>query len=170
MKAFEGVGMPEVKIDEVLGTWRGFTLAVSGDTVYVGKRDGYLVASFDMGNNWLDLTPALPFPVKAFKDIVFAGATVYVATDAGVAASDDGKQWRAVTNAAGTHLNMEKLAVDGDTLLGLTKDTSIYRLESGTWEQVVSETPDHVETFAVDGNTLYVSTRDGNMLHFNLEK
>ena len=75
-----------------------------------------------------------------------------------------------MTDAAGTCLNMEKLAVDGDTLYGLTKNTGIYRLESGTWEQVISEMPDHIEEFAVDGNTLYVSTRDDNMLHFNLEK
>ena len=170
IKAFEAAGLPEEKIDEVLGTWRGFTLAVSGNTVYVGKRDGHLVASFDGGNNWLNLTPALPFPVKAFKDIVFAGGTVYVATDAGVAASDDGKQWRAMTDAAGIRLNMEKLTVDGATLYSLTKGIGIYRLEGGTWEQIVSEMPDHVETFAVDGNTLYVNTRDGDMLHLNLEK
>ena len=170
MKAFEGIGMPEVKIDEVLSTWRGFTLAVSGNTVYVGKRDGHLVASFDMGNNWLDLTSALPFPVKAFKTVVFVGSTVYVATDAGVAASDDGKQWHPVTNASGTCLNMGQLTVAGDTLYGFIKDTGIYRLESGTWEQVVSEMPDHVEGFAVGENTLYVNTRDSNVLHFNLEK
>ena len=170
MKAFEGAGMPEEKIDEILSTWLGFTLAVSGNTVYVGKRDGHLVASFDTGNNWLNLTPALPFPVKAFKTIVFADSTVYVATDAGVAASNDGKQWRAVTNAAGTPLNMEQLIVDGDTLYGFIKNTGIYRLESGTWERIVSEMPDHVEGLAVDENTLYVNTRDGNMLHFNLKK
>ena len=170
MEAFEGVGMPEAKIDEILSTWRGFTLAVSGNTVYVGKRDGHLVASFDAGTNWLDLTPALPFPVKAFKTIVFVGSTVYVATDAGVAASDDGKQWRAITDAAGTSLNMEQLTVDGDTLYGFIKDTGIYRLKSGTWEQVISEMPDHVEGFAVGGNTLYVNTRDDNMFYFNLEK
>ena len=170
MKAFEGAGMPEEKIDEILSTWRGFTLAASGNTVYVGKRDGHLVASFDMGNNWLDLTPALPFPVKAFKTIVFVGSTVYVATDAGVAASSDGKQWHAMTDAAGTPLNMEQLIVDGDTLYGFTKNTGIYRLESGTWQQVISEMPDHVEGFAVSGNTLYVNTRDGNMFYFNLEK
>ena len=170
MKAFEGAGMPVEKIDEILSTWLGFTLAVSGNTIYVGKRDGHLVASFDMGNNWLNLTPALPFPVKAFKTIVFVGSTVYVATDAGVAASNDGKQWRAVTNAAGTPLNMEQLTVDGDTLYGFIKNTGIYRLKSGTWEQIVSEMPDHVEGFAVGENTLYVNTRDGNMLHFNLKK
>ncbi len=170
MEAFEAVGMPEEKIDEILSTWRGFTLAVSGNTVYVGKRDGHLVASFDAGTNWLNLTPALPFPVKAFKTIVFVGSTVYVATDAGVAASDDGKQWRAMTDAAGTPLNMEQLTVEGDTLYGFIKDTGIYRLESGTWEQVISEMPDHVEGFAVGENTLYVNTRDDNMFYFNLEK
>ena len=169
MKAFEGIGMPEVKIDEILSTWRGFTLGVSGNTVYVGKRDGHLVASFDMGNNWLDLTPALPFPVKAFKTIVFVGSTVYVATDAGVTVSDDGKQWHPVINAAGTCLNMEQLTVAGDTLYGFIKDTGIYRLESGTWEQVISEMPDRVEGFAVGGKTLYV-TRYDNMFYFNLEK
>ena len=170
MKAFEGADMPEEKIDEILSTWQGFTLAASGNTVYVGKRDGHLVASFDKGNNWLDLTPALPFPVKAFKTIVFVGATVYVATDAGVAASSDGKQWRAMTDAAGIPLNMKQLTVDGDTLYGFIKNTGIYRLESGTWEQVISKMPDHVEEFAVDGNTLYVNTRDGNVFHFNLEE
>ena len=170
MEAFEAVGMPEEKIDEILSTWRGFTLAVSGNTVYVGKRDGHLVASFDAGTNWLNLTPALPFPVKAFKTIVFVGSTVYVATDAGVAASDDGKQWRAMTDAAGTPLNMEQLTVEGDTLYGFIKDTGIYRLESGTWEQVISEMPDHVEGFAVGENTLYVNTRDDNMFYFTLEK
>ena len=170
MQAFETAGMSEEKIDEILSTWRGFTLAASGNTVYVGKRDGHFVASFDMGNNWLDLTPALPFPVKAFKTIVFVGSTVYVATDAGVAASDDGKQWRAMTDAAGTPLNMEQLTVDGDTLYGFIKDTGIYRLESGTWEQVISEMPDRVEELAVDGNTLYVNTWDNNVLHFNLKK
>jgi len=170
MKAFEGTDLPEAKIDEILSTWLRFTLAVSENTVYVGKRDGHLVASFDTGNNWLDLTPALPFPVKAFKTIVFVGSTVYVATDAGVAASNDGKQWRAVTNAAGTSLNMEQLTVDGNTLYGFIKDTGIYRLESGAWEQIVSEMPDHVEGFAVGENTLYVNTRDDNMLHFNLKK
>ena len=31
-------------------------LAVSGDTVYVGKRDGPSFVSFDRGTNWIDLT------------------------------------------------------------------------------------------------------------------
>ncbi len=149
---------------------RHLKLAVSGNTVYVGKRDGHLVVSFDKGTNWIDLTPALPFPFKTFKDIVFAGSTVYVATDAGVAASDDGRHWGTVTDAEGTNLVMEQLAVDGTTLYGVTQKTGIYRLESGTWQQIVSETPDKATSLAVDGDTLYIGTQNNGMLHFNLEK
>ena len=145
-------------------------LAVSGDTVYVGKRDGHLVVSSNRGDNWLDLTSILPFPVKTFKEIVFVGPTVCVATDAGVVASIEGKYWRTLTNTAGTCLIMEHLAVDGTTLYGITPETGVYRLESGTWKQIISRIPDNVTSLAVDGNTLYVGTENSGMLHFNLEK
>lgn len=117
---------------------RELKLAVSGDTVYVGKRDGHLVVSYDRGNNrsWIDLTSALPFPVETFKEIMFAGSTVYVATDAGVTASDNGIKWRAITDAEGTNLIMERLAADGTTVYGVTEGTGIYRLESGVWEKI----------------------------------
>ena len=137
---------------------KSLKLAASGNTVYVGKRDGHLVVSFDKGNNWLDLTPALPLPVKAFYDIVFVGSTVYVATDAGVAASSDGKQWRAIT--AGTPLVIERLAADRTTLYGVSK-SGVYRSENNTWKEVVSEIPNGVTSLAVDGNvgTCYTSAR-----------
>jgi RNA polymerase sigma factor (sigma-70 family) len=147
----------------------GFKIAVSGNTVYVGKRDGRLVVSFDKGNNWIDLTPALPFPFKTFKEIVFVGPTVYVATDAGVAASDSGKNWRAITDAEGTNLIMEHLAVDGTTVYGVTEKLGAYRLENDTWKQVVSEIPDNVTSLAVDGDTLYVGTENNGMFHFTLK-
>ena len=145
-------------------------LAVSGNTIYVGKRDGHLVVSFDRGNNWIDLTPALPFPVKVFKEIVFVGSTVYVATDVGVTASDNGKNWYPVTDAESKNLIMEHLAVDGTTVYGITKNTGAYRLENGTWEQVISEIPDNLTSLAVDGDMLYVGTEYNEILHFNLKK
>ena len=148
---------------------KNLKLAVSENTVYVGKRDGHLVVSFDKGNNWIDLTPILPFSVKTFKEIVFVGSTVYVATDAGVAASSDGKQWRAITDAAGTSLIIGQLAVDRTTLYGVSK-SGVYRLENNTWKEVVSEIPNSVTSLAVDGNVLYVGTQDNGMLHFNLEE
>ena len=145
-------------------------LAVSENTVYVGKRDGHLVVSFDSGNNWIDLTPALPFPVKVFKEIVVAGSIVYVATDAGIITSDGGRHWHIVTDAEGKNLIMEHLAVDGTTVYGVTENTGAYRLESGTWKQVVSEVPDNVTSLAVDGDMLYVGTEYNEILYFNLDK
>ena len=146
-------------------------LAVSGNTVYVGKRDGHLVVSFDKGNNWLDLTPALPFPVKAYYDMVFVGSTVYVATDEGVAASSDGKQWHAITDATGTSPIIGQLAVDGARIYGVSK-TGVYRLENenDTWKQIASEIPERVTSLAVEGNILYVGTRDSGVLHFKLDE
>ncbi len=149
---------------------QGLKIAASGDTVYVGKRDGHLFVSLDKGNNWLDLTPVLPFAVKAFKDIVFVGPKVYVATDAGVAASDQGNNWGTITDSEGTNLIMDTLTVDEKTLYGVTKTTGVYRLESDKWKQIVSEIPDGITSLAVDGSTVYVGTSHNGMLHFNLEK
>ncbi|MDE0481922.1 MAG: sigma-70 family RNA polymerase sigma factor [Candidatus Poribacteria bacterium] len=166
---WQDIGVEET--DELsLDIGRNLKLAVSGGTVYVGKRDGHLVVSFDRGDNWIDLTPALPFSVEVFKEIAVAGSTVFVATDAGIITSDDGRNWRAVTDAEGTNLIMERLAVDGTTLFGITKGTGIYRLKSGVWEQVISEIPEDVTSLAVDGNTLYVGTQSNGMLHFTLEE
>ena len=151
--------------------FRDLKLAASGNTLYVGKRDGHLVVSFDKGNNWIDLTPALPFPVKVFNDIVSADSAVYVATDAGIITSDDGRHWHIVTDAAGTSLIMEHLAVDGTTVYGISK-TGVYQLadENDTWKQIASEVPERVTSLAVDGNVLYVGTRDSGVLHFNLNE
>ena len=151
--------------------FRNLKIAASGNTVYVGKRDGHLVVSFDKGTNWIDLTPALPFPVKAFNAIVSADSTVYVATDAGIITSDEGKHWHIVTDAEGKNLIMEHLAVDGTTVYGISK-TGVYRLENenDTWKQVVSEVPERVTSLAVDGKVLYVGTQGSGVLHFNLDE
>lgn len=145
-------------------------LAVSGDTVYVGKRDGHLVVSFDKGNNWTDLTPALPFHVNTFKDIVVDGMKAYVATDGGIIRTDDGRNWLTVTDSEGVNLIMEHLAVDESMLYGVTKHTGIYRLENGSWKQVVSNTPESVTSLAVSGDTIYIGTEYNEMFHFTLEE
>ena len=143
-------------------------LAAFENTVYVGKRDGHLVVSFDKGNNWIDLTPALPFSVQTFNEIVFVGSTVYVATDAGVIASSDGKQWKIVINSNDANLIMEHLSVDKNTLYGV-KGTGIYRLENGIWNQIVTEIPDNITSLAIDGKTLYIGTETQGMLFYILE-
>ena len=161
----------ELDVDVWHKIMEGFKLTVSENTVYVGKRDGHLFVSFDRGNNWIDVTPILPFPVKVFKEIVFAGSTVYVATDAGVATSSDGKRWRAITDTTGTHLIMERLAVDGTNVYGAS-ETNVYRLESDgvTWKQLTPEVPDRVTSLVVDRNVLYVGTQSKGMLHFTVNE
>lgn len=148
---------------------RNLKIAVSGDNVYIGKRDGHLVVSYDRGDNWIDLTPAIPFSIETFKDIVVAETAVYVATDAGIISSDGGRHWRTVTDATEKNIVMEHLTVYDKTIYGATNKSGIYRLDNGTWEQIVSETPNKVTSLAVDGNTIYIGTEDSGMLHYTLE-
>ena len=148
----------------------GFKIAVSGETVYVGKRDGHLLQSFDEGDTWNDVTTDLPFSVTQFKAVAFAGPTLYVATDKGVTYSSDGTRWHTATDAAGTPLVIEKMAVDGTTVYGATEQ-QIYQLKenSSRWEQVTPEVPSKIVSLAVDDNTLYVGTPGHGVLRFTLD-
>lgn len=148
----------------------GFRMAVSGSTVYVGKRDGHLFQSYDEGTTWNDVTAALPFSFTDFKAITFAGSTVYVATDAGVAYSSDGKQWHAATDAEGTRVVVEKLATDGTTLYGTT-EKSVYQLTENAdiLKQVAPEIPWTITAITIDGDTLYIGTLGRGVLRFTLD-
>ena len=149
----------------------GFKIAVSGKTVYVGKRDGHLTQSFDEGATWNDVTAELPFAVTAFKAIAFAGSTVYVATDKGVAYSSDGTDWHSATDAEGETLVMQRFAVEGTTVYGTTGQY-VYQLKenASVWKQVTPEIPNAVLSFAVDGNVLYVGTASSGVLRFTLDE
>ena len=161
-------GVPKGEALKLFRVRQDFKLAVSGDTVYVGKRDGHLLVSHDRGNNWTDITPRLPLSIIAFKDIKCLGPKVYVATDAGVTMSSNGMQWQAITDDVGENLVMEHLAVDDKWLCGITENTGVYLLVNDTWEQIVSQIPEKVTSLAIDGNTLYVGTWKRGMLHYNL--
>ena len=148
--------------DETLNS--GFKLAVSGDTVYVGKRDGKLFQSLDRGNSWKDITSTLPRPFTAFTEIVFAGSTVYVGTDTGVLASQTGSHWRVITDA----VTIDRFAVDGTTLYG-AGDTGVYHLDmDGDWKQVSPGVPGKVLSLVVDRDRLYVATERRGMFHISL--
>ena len=149
----------------------GFKIAVSGETVYVGKRDGHLSQSFDKGASWNDVTADLPFSFTAFKAIAFAGSTVYVGTDNGVVYSSDGTHWHAATDVEGETLVMERFAVEGTTVYGTTGQ-HVYRLKENAsmWERVTPEIPDTVLSFVVDDNVLYVGTVSSGVLRFRLDE
>ena len=147
----------------------GLRIAVSEETVYVGKRDGHLLRSPDAGNTWKDLTPNLPLRFERFNEIVFAGSTVYVATDTGVLTSVDGEHWQAITDNDGTHTLIDRMAVSGTTVYG-AGDKGVYRLDNrNRWEQISPEAPDTVIAFVVKGNRLYIATEQRGMFHISLE-
>ena len=147
-----------------------FKIAVSGPTVYVGKRNGHLFQSFDEGGTWNDVTENLPFSVTQFKAIAFAGPTLYIATDKGVASSSDGIHWHTATDAEGTPLLIEKMAIQDTTVYGATQQ-QIYQWKenSNIAEPVTPEVPSKINAFTVDGRTLYVGTPNHGVLRFKLK-
>ncbi len=163
------VGIEETAELTLEAAFKDLKLAASGETVYVGKRDGHLFVSYDKGNNWIDITSALPFPVKTYNEILFVGSIVYVATDVGVA-SNNGEFWQNVTDITGADLVMEHLTVDGTVLYGVSTKRRIYQMNNGTWKQIVSKIPDHVTSLAVDDNIIYIGTKENGMLHYNFAK
>ena len=147
---------------------KGFTLAASGDTIYAGKREGDLFRSLDGGDTWNDITENLTFPFAYFKEIVFAGSTVYVSTDRGVMRSLDGEIWHALTDTDGNPRLIDQIATDGSILYGVY-DSGVYQVDdqTSTWKQVASETPYAVTSLGVDGRTLYIGTEHSGVFRFH---
>ena len=152
---------------------QGFKLAVSGETIYVGKRDGKLFQSLDEGSNWRNVTPNLPLHFTSFKEIVFVGSTVYVATDAGVLVSETGEHWRVIMDSRGTpivinHFAMNYLAVGGARVYG-AGDMGVYGLDTDErWHQLASEVPGEVVSLDIINNKLYAGTEDHGIFHISL--
>ena len=147
---------------------RGFKLAISGETVYVGKRDGQLFQSLDGGDNWNDITENLPLPIEHFNQIAFTDSTVHVATDKGVFNSIDGVVWHTITDKAGETVIIKSLATADGAVYG-ANDDGIYHLEkeTGSWEQIVPEIPDAITSLVVDRDAFYVGTEHRGVLRLN---
>ena len=143
---------------------KGFTLAVSGNTVYAGKREGDLFLSQDDGDTWSNVTANLNFPFEYFKEILFAGSTVYVSTNNGVMHSRNGEVWHALTDTNGKTLLMDRIASDGSTLYGVC-DSGVYQVDeqTDTWEHIAPVPPHTATSFAIDGDTFYIGTKQNGV-------
>ena len=153
-----------------------FKLAVLEETVYAGKWDGQLFQSLDEGESWRDVTPTLPLRFTHFKDIIFAGSSVYVATDNGVVTSQTGENWRVLTDGIGTRVVIDKFAVDGTTVYG-AGEAGGYRLNNRKqWEQISSEVPDTISDLVIANDKLYSATdllsgaKEKGLFYISLEK
>ena len=147
----------------------GFKLAASADTVYVGKRDGKLFQSLDGGKSWKNITPTLPLQFTCFKEIVFASATVYVATDEGVLVSQNGEHWRVLTDRTGARIAIDRFAVNHTRIYG-ADNTDVYRLDAhGKWDQISQNVPDKIVSLVVSNNRLYIATQRRGIFQISLE-
>ncbi len=151
------------------GISKGFTLAASRNVVYASKRDGSLFQSFNNGESWKEITSNLPFQFSYFKDIMFAGPTVYLVTDQGVMNSRNGIEWNTLTDTEGNRPIITQIAVDGNSVYGVCNQ-GVYRIASqeDTWIQISFEVPYEVTALAADGELLYIGTRHRGVLRTRL--
>ena len=164
--AWHNTGLEDIEgISPIDG--KGITLAASGDTIYAGKREGDLFLSEDSGDTWRDVTANLVFPFGYFKEILFAGSTVYVSTDMGVMSSRDGEAWHVLTDANRNRLIIDRIAVDGATAYGVC-DNGVYQVNNQTnaWKQITRELPHTATSFAVDGDMFYIGTKQNGVFRF----
>ena len=160
-------------VDTSQGSYRdhrgGFKIAVSDETVYVGKRDGHLFQSLDEGNSWKDVTSSLPLHFTRFKEVTFVGSTIYVATDKGTLVSQTGEHWSVLTDDTDRHPIVDRVATDGTKVYGIG-EAGVYCLDAESqWKQISSNVPDTILSLAVSNNRLYSVTQQRGMFHIPLE-
>ncbi len=147
-----------------------FTLAVSAETLYVGMRNGKLFQSVDEGDTWRDVTSSLPLHFTYFNEIIFVGASLYVATDGGVLISHTGEHWRVLTDSVGERPIINKFAIDDNKIYGIG-DAGVYRLNTPRrWKQISSEVLGEVTSLAVINNRLYSAVNEQGIFHISLEE
>ena len=181
-RKWHDTGMQDAPVFADFYATDGFQFAVSGEVIYLGKSNGTLFQSLDSGETWRDVTLNFPFQLNRaesqdqllkklphFREIVFVDSTVYVSTNDGIAMSNDGENWRMLTDSRYAPITMHQLAINGTVLYGVSR-TGAYRLnkDTGIWEQIVSEIPGRVTSLAVARNTLYIGTEHRGLLRFPL--
>ena len=159
----------DYRYDDYRYTYKnGFKLAVLGETIYVGKRKGKLFQSLDAGKSWRDITSSLPLHFTRFKDMIFVGSTLYVATDSGVMTFKTAEQWYVPTDSAGARPIINNFAVDGSKVYGIS-DAGVYHLNTHSrWKQVSTEVPDEIISLAITNDRLYGAVKMQGIFHTSL--
>lgn len=160
-------GLEDLDERSQINAFTGYTLAVSGNTVYAGKRGGDLFLSEDSGDTWIDVTENLAFH-GLFKEIMFADSTVYVSTNMGVMSSNDGETWHVLNGDDGDILIIDRIAVDGATVYGVN-DSGIYQADNQThsWKQIAPKLPYIPTSFALDSDTFYIGTKQNGVFRIH---
>ena len=134
----------------------------------MGKREGALFQSLDEGESWRDITSSLPLHFTRFKDIVFVGSTLYVATDNGVMVSKTAEHWHVPTDSAGTRPIINRFAVDRSKVYGIG-DAGVYHLDTHSrWKQISTDVPDEIRSLAITNDKLYSIVGRQGIFHTSL--
>ena len=124
--------------------------------------------SLDEGESWRDITSSLPLHFTRFKDMVFAGSTLYIATDNGVMVSKTAEHWHLLTDSAGVRPIMNNFAVDGSKVYGIG-DVGVYCLDTRSrWKMVSTEVPDGIVSLAITNDRLYSIVKGQGIFHTSL--
>lgn len=138
-------------------SYRGFSLNVSGQTVYVAKEDGQLFQSLDAGENWNNITGNLPLTIKRFKGIAFSGTTVYVGTDSGVLMKDSATEWHVIRDTTEKIIVMDTVKNINSTVYGASQ-SGIYYMNNGVWDRISPELPDFVNDIVIQNGKFFIVT------------
>ena len=81
--------------------------------------------------------------------------------------SRDGETWHVLTDVDGKRLIMDRIAVNGALAYGVC-DSGVYQVDTQTnaWKQIVSELPHTATSFAIDGDTFYIGTKQNGVFRF----
>ena len=167
--AWTNTGFTDTSLIYDMDSRDGFKIAATGETVYVGKRNGKLFQSFDGANTWRDVTANLPLQFTLFKNIIFVGTTLYIATNNGVIVSQNDEHWHILTDSKGESPIINIFAVDGNKVYGIG-DAGVYRLTiHGECKLISAEVPNRINTIAIANGKLYSGTDTSGLLHISLE-
>ena len=139
------------------GSYRGFSLNASGQTVYVAREDGQLFQSLDAGENWNNITNNLPLTIKRFKGIAFSGTTVYVGTDSGVLMKDSATEWHVIRDTTEKIIVMDTVKNINSTVYGASQ-SGIYYMNNGVWDRISPELPDFVNDIVIQNGKFFIVT------------
>ncbi len=128
-----------------------------------------LVNGDDRGDNWQDITSNLPFTVSNFRDITIVGNTVYVSTDKGVLASQNGDHWWRLTNTDGKHIIIDKFTTHKSNIYGASDTGAYYLDQQGNWEQIYPNIQDKVISLTCTNDKLYIVTEQQGIRYASIK-
>ena len=100
--------------------------------------------------------------------MVFVGLTLYIAIDNGVMVSKTAEHWHLLTDSAGVRPIINRFAVDGSKVYGIS-DAGVYRLNTrNRWKLVSTEVPDRIVSLAITNDRLYSIVKGQGIFHTSL--